>query len=78
MGDDLGGLRAQVVRLYALALQVRDRDPGHADQLVADAIELQDRAMAIEEAAGVVPLPDVQQQQAQQQQQVQPKKSDDD
>jgi hypothetical protein len=46
---DAERLREQAVRLLALAMQVRDLNPDYADKLVAEAIELQDQATAIEE-----------------------------
>jgi hypothetical protein len=51
MDDDPQGLRARAVRLFAMALHVRQTQPMYADKLVAEAIELQDRATAIEDAA---------------------------
>jgi hypothetical protein len=45
-------LRARLVRLYALALQVRDTDPEFADMVIAEAIALQDRAAAEEAFEG--------------------------
>jgi hypothetical protein len=44
-------LRAQAVRLYALAIKARETDTEYADQLVTRAIQLQDEAAAIEEVA---------------------------
>ena len=49
--DDPERLRAQAVRLLALALEAHDTDPGYADELVAEAIELEERAATIEHAA---------------------------
>jgi len=39
------------VRLLALALEAHNTDPDYADKLVAEAIELEDRAATIENAA---------------------------
>lgn len=50
VNDDPKLLRAHAVRLYALALRIRDSAPGYADRLVEEACELEDRASAIEEA----------------------------
>jgi hypothetical protein len=47
MDDDPQGLRARAVRLFAMAIHVRDNQPGYADKLVAEAMELQDRATAM-------------------------------
>jgi hypothetical protein len=41
-------LRERAVRLLAMAMQVRDLYPGYADKLVAEAIELEERAKAME------------------------------
>ena len=49
--DDPERLRAQAVWLLALALEAHDTDPDYADTLVAEAIELEDRATKIENAA---------------------------
>jgi len=38
------------VRPFALALQTRDTNPDNADEMFAEAIELEDRATAIETA----------------------------
>ena len=46
--DDAGRLQERAVRLLALSMQVRDLSPDYADKLVAEAIELQDQAAAIE------------------------------
>jgi hypothetical protein len=49
MEDDPQRLRARVVRLFAMALAAREINAEYADKLVAEAMELQDRASAIEE-----------------------------
>ena len=49
--NDPERLRAQAVRLLALALEAHDTDPDYADELVAEAIELEDQATKIENAA---------------------------
>ena len=46
-------LRAQAVRLFAMAIQVRETE--YADRLIAEAVELQDLATALEQAAKVPP-----------------------
>jgi hypothetical protein len=46
-------LRAQAVRLFAMAIQVRETED--ADELIAEAVELQDHATAMEQAAKVPP-----------------------
>ena len=46
-----GSLRAQAVRLFAMAIQVRENE--YADKLIAQAVELQDQATAMEQAAKV-------------------------
>jgi hypothetical protein len=48
-----GSLRAQAVRLFAMAIQVRETE--YADGLVAEAVELQDQATVMEQAATVPP-----------------------
>ena len=48
---DTKGLRDHAVHLLGMAMQVRDLDPEYGDKLVAEAIELEDQAKAIEEAA---------------------------
>ena len=50
--DDPEHFRARAVRLYAVAIQTRDTNPEYADRLIAEAIELQDRA---EQAPSPVP-----------------------
>jgi hypothetical protein len=47
--SDPGSLRAQAVRLFAMAIQVRETE--YADGLIAEAVELQDEATAMEQAA---------------------------
>ena len=49
--DDPQALRARAVRLFARALHIRDSKPMYADKLITEAIELQDRATALENAA---------------------------
>jgi hypothetical protein len=44
-------LRAQAVRLFAMAIHIREIQPMYADKLIAEAIELEDRATAIDDAA---------------------------
>jgi hypothetical protein len=44
-------MRERAVRLLAMALDAREIDPDYADKLVAEAVELQDQATAIEEVA---------------------------
>ena len=44
-------LREHAVHLLGMAMQVRDLDAEYADKLVAEALELEDEATAIEEAA---------------------------
>ena len=78
MTDSPEHLRAQAVRLFAMAIDAREINPDYADKLVAEAIELQERATAIEEAAMVPPPSDAPQAPAQQQQQVQPKENEED
>jgi hypothetical protein len=46
-------LRAEAVRLFAMAIQVRKTED--ADRLIAEAVELQDQASAMEQAAKVPP-----------------------
>jgi hypothetical protein len=61
-------LRAQAVRLLALAIKARETNGEYADKLVGRAMELQDEATAIEETAILRPTaqspqqPNVQQQ----------------
>jgi hypothetical protein len=45
---DANRLREHAVHLLGMALQVRDLYPGYADKLVAEAIELEERAKAVE------------------------------
>jgi hypothetical protein len=49
-------LRAQAVRLLALAIKARETNGEYADRLVGQAMELQDEATAMEEAAMLRPL----------------------
>lgn len=64
-------LRAQAVRLLALAIKARETNGEYADRLVGRAMELQDEATAMEEAAMLRPTaqspqqPNVQQQEQQ-------------
>jgi hypothetical protein len=51
--SDPGSLRAQAVRLFAMAIQVRETE--YADGLIAEAVELQDEATAMEQAAKAPP-----------------------
>ena len=44
-------MRERAVRLLAMALEAREIDQDYADKLVAEAVELQDQATAIEEVA---------------------------
>ena len=53
MEEDPQGLRARAVRLFAMALHIRETQPMYADKLVAEAVELQDRATAMEDAANL-------------------------
>ena len=46
-------LRAQAVRLFAMAIQVRETED--ADELIAEAVELQDQATTMEQAAKLPP-----------------------
>jgi len=73
MDDDPQGLRARAVRLFAMAIHVHEDQPGYADKLVAEAIELQDQATAVEEAANIRPKSEPPQP-AQLQEQIPPKK----
>jgi hypothetical protein len=50
-------LRAQAERLFAMALQVRDTDPAHTEKLIGEAIDLQEKATAMEKSAKVPPAP---------------------
>jgi hypothetical protein len=52
-----------------MAIHVRDDQPAYADKLVAEAIALQDRATAIEDAANIRP-PSQSSQSAQSQEQI--------
>jgi hypothetical protein len=74
MDDDPQRLRAHAVRLFAMAIDAREINPEYADKLVAEAMELQDRATAIEEAAYL--RPSEPQQPAQLQEQIPPEKDD--
>jgi hypothetical protein len=47
---DAKWLREHAVHLLGMAMQVRELDPEYVDKLVAEAIELEDQATAIEEA----------------------------
>lgn len=69
-------LRAQAVRLFALALAARETDAEFADLLVARAMALQEQATALEEATIIPPNEFSSQPAAQQQQQVQPEEDD--
>ncbi len=73
-------LRAQAVRLFALALAARDTDSELADLLVARAMALQEQATTLEETGMSMPSsefsPRPAAQPAQQQQQVQPEDDD--
>jgi len=73
MGDP-EALRAHAVRLFAAAMEARDKDDELADRLVVRAIQLQDEATALEEAAKVPPQAQATAQRSnrQQQEQVQP------
>jgi hypothetical protein len=73
MDDDPQGLRARAVRLFAMAIHIREDQPAYAEKLVAEAIELQDRATAIEDAAHTRP-PSESPQPVQLQEQVPPRK----
>jgi hypothetical protein len=53
MDHDPQGLRTRAVQLFAMAIHVREDQPGYADKLVAEAVELQDRTTAIEEPANI-------------------------
>ncbi len=64
-------LRAQAVRLFALALAARDTDGELADLLVARAMALQEQANALEESIIIPPNEFSPRPAAQQQQQVQ-------
>ena len=72
--DDPQRLRAHAARLFAMANDAREINPEYADKLVAEAIELQDRATAVEEAVHV--RPPEPQQPAQLQEQIPPKKDE--
>ena len=74
MADDPERLRARAVRLFGMAIQVRDIEPGYAEKLIAEAIELQERATAMENAAHASGPPDGSQRAVQQQEQVPLKK----
>jgi hypothetical protein len=69
-------LRAQAVRLLALAIEARGRgDEALSELHVARAMQLQDEATALEDAARRPPIaPEGSQPNAQQQEQVQPEK----
>ena len=51
--SDPESLRAEAVRLFAMAIQVRETE--YADGLIAEAVELQDEARVMEQAAKVPP-----------------------
>jgi hypothetical protein len=74
--DDPQHLRAHAVRLYALAVKVRDVQPAYADMLFERSKELQREATAIEEAARPVPPSDAPQPPSQLQEQTKPEKND--
>ena len=48
---DAKRLREHAVHLLGMAMQVRDLNSEYADKLVAEALELEDQATVIEEAA---------------------------
>jgi hypothetical protein len=48
---DAKRLREHAVHLLGMAVQVRDFDPDYADKLVAEAIELEERAKTAEEGS---------------------------
>jgi hypothetical protein len=50
MCEDPQRLRAHATRLLAMAVDAREINAGYADKLVAEAMELRDRATAIEAA----------------------------
>jgi hypothetical protein len=74
--DDAARVRERGVRLYALALQARERGYTSASELERLANETMAHAEELERRARIVPPPPAmpQQQVAQQQQQPQPKK----
>ncbi len=48
---DAKRLREHAVHLLGMAMQVRDLNPEYADKLVAESMELEDRATIIEKVA---------------------------
>lgn len=45
------------MRLFAMAIQIRDSEPDYADELLAEAIELHDQATVLEDSARTNPPP---------------------